>query len=151
VLEFSIYYHLKGWICGEIFCNFFCHGISLFLLLCLLRILLGIVAWAVICVLLGSVWVLLRIFYLHGLWWEVCCNSNRSAFMLPDLFPLLLLIFYFCFVHLVFWLLCDRSNFFLIKSIWVLWTCCMFLGISLFRLGKFSSIILLKIFTSPLS
>jgi hypothetical protein len=33
----------------------------------------------------------------------------------------------------------------------VLWASCMFMGISFFRLGKFSSISLLKIFTRPLS
>jgi hypothetical protein len=33
----------------------------------------------------------------------------------------------------------------------LLWASCMFMGISFFRFGKFSSIILLKIFTGPLS
>ena len=61
--------------------------------------------------------------------------------MLLDLFLLLLLIFFPYVVHLVFWLLCDRRNFF----------SGMFMGIFFFRLGKCSSMILLKIFTVPLS
>jgi len=35
-----------------------------------------------------------------------------SLYMLLDLFPLLLLIFFLCFVHLVCWPLCDRRDLF---------------------------------------
>jgi hypothetical protein len=38
--------------------------------------------------------------------------------MLLDLFPLLLLILFLCFVHLVFWLLYDGGISFLVQSIW---------------------------------
>ena len=56
VLKCSFYYPLKGWINGKILCKFgFCHGISCFLCLWYLRVLMGIVAWAGICILLGSV------------------------------------------------------------------------------------------------
>jgi hypothetical protein len=69
-----------------------------------------------------------------------------------DFFPLLLLIFFLCFVHLVFCLLCDGRNFFSVPM------CLMFYRLSVcswvfffFKYGKFSSIILLKMFTGPLS
>jgi hypothetical protein len=49
---------------------------------------------------------------------------------------LLLLIYFICFVHLVFWLLCDGKNFFSGPIYLALFVC---LWASLFRLGKFSS------------
>ena len=69
--------------------------------------------------------------------------------MLLELFSLLLLIFILCFVLLVFWLFCDRKNCFS-GSIYSEF-CGLLVYISFFKLGKFSSIILLKIFTGPLS
>jgi hypothetical protein len=47
-------------------------------------------------------------------------------------------------------LLCDRRNFFY-GLVYLQGAPYMFMEISFFRLGKFSSIILLKIFTGPLS
>ena len=38
--------------------------------------------------------------------------------MFLDIFPLLFLIFFLCFIHLMYGLLCDRRNFFLVPSIW---------------------------------
>jgi hypothetical protein len=72
--------------------------------------------------------------------------------MLLDLFPLLLLIFSLSFMRFVFRLLCEGRNFFsgpiyleFCRLLVCLWASL------LFRLGKFSSIILFKIFTGPLS
>jgi len=70
--------------------------------------------------------------------------------MLLDLYPLLLLIFFLCFVHLV--LLCDMRNFFsgpIYLEFYRLLVCSW--ASLFFRLGKFSSIVLLKIFTGSLS
>ena len=68
--------------------------------------------------------------------------------MLLDLCPLLLSILYLYLVHLLFWLLCVRRYFSgpVYLEFYRLLLCWCF-----FRLGKFSSIILLKIFTGPLS
>ena len=69
--------------------------------------------------------------------------------MLLYLFPLLLLIFYLYLLHFLFWLLCVGRNFF---SGSVYWSSVGFLYVHehLFRFGKFSFIILLKIFAGPL-
>lgn len=67
--------------------------------------------------------------------------------MLLDVFPLQLLIFFLCSIYSVFLLLFNfRSNLF-----GVLYACCIFIGISFLRAGKFSSMILLRIFSVPLS
>jgi hypothetical protein len=69
--------------------------------------------------------------------------------MLFDFFPLLLLVFFLCFVHLVFYYYMTEEFLFCSSLFVVLWVSSMIMGISFFRLGKFSSIILLKIFTGP--
>ena len=51
-----------------------------------------------------------------SLWGEVRYSSDRSAFICYLTFlPLLLLILFLCFVHLVFWLLCD---YYVVQTIW---------------------------------
>ena len=49
------------------------------------------------------------------------------------LFPLLLLIFFHCFVNLLFWLLCDRRNFFSGPVYFVFCVSSMFISFSCFR------------------
>jgi len=76
----------------------------------------------------------------------VIWHFSLTAFNILSFFVLFLFLF---FLHLVFWLLCDRHSF-LVQSIWrsvVLYV----YGISFFRLWMFSSVILLKIYTGPLS
>lgn len=71
---------------------------------------LGLVAWAVIFVLLGSVWHLRKIFCLLEALWEVWCNSVMSAFIYYLTFSLTTFKI-LCFVHLLLWLLCEERNF----------------------------------------
>lgn len=58
---------------------------------------------------------------------------------------------FLCSIWLVFWLLCDKGTFFLFQSIWCSICFWIFIDMSSFRLGKFSSVILLKVFFGPLS
>ena len=69
--------------------------------------------------------------------------------MLPDLFSLLLLIFILCIQYFDYYMMEGIS--FLVQSIWSSIGFFSIHGISFYRLGKFSSIILLKIFTGPLN
>ena len=70
--------------------------------------------------------------------------------MLLDLFHFFL--FFLCLVRLVFWLLCGGRNFFSVPVYLKFCRLLVCLWASIFiRLGKFSSIILLKIFIGPLS
>ena len=74
--------------------------------------------------------------------------------MLLDLFSLLLLIFFFVCLFSAFGVLIIMGweEFLFLSSLFgVLQVPCMFMGITFFRLGKFSSIVLLEIFTGPLS
>jgi hypothetical protein len=66
---------------------------------------------------------------------------SLTAFNILSLFCAFGVLTFMCQEELLFW-----SNLF-----GVLWASCMFMGISFFRVGKFSSIILLKIFTGHLS
>jgi hypothetical protein len=68
--------------------------------------------------------------------------------MLLDLFPLLLLIFCLYLVHCCSDYYALGGISFLVQSIW---NSVGFMGIIFFTYGKFSSIILLKIFAGPLS
>ena len=65
--------------------------------------------------------------------------------------PSLLLIFFHSLLYFIFWLLCLEVFLLWSRLFGVLWTSYMFMGTTLFRLGKFYSIILLKVFTSHLS
>ena len=67
--------------------------------------------------------------------------------MLLGLFPLQLLILFLFPEYLVFWLLCAKGKFLFWSNLFgVLYASCTLIGISFFRLGKFSYMILLKIF-----
>jgi hypothetical protein len=55
VLEFSFYVPLKGWICGKILLNLGLSWNTLVSPSLLIKSFAGLVAWAGVCVLLGSV------------------------------------------------------------------------------------------------
>jgi hypothetical protein len=66
-------------------------------------------------------------------------------------FSFQLLISFFALYVLCFDYYVARGHSFLVQVFGVLLASCTFIGTSLFRLGKFSSMILLKIFSGPLS
>jgi hypothetical protein len=72
--------------------------------------------------------------------------------MLLDFFSLSALKILFLFSVFVVLIIMCREEFLFWSSLFgVLQASCMFMGISFYRFGKFSSIILLKIFAGPLS
>jgi hypothetical protein len=78
---------------------------------------------------------------LIGLPLYVTLPFSLTAFNILSLFSAIVVLIIMCQEEFLFW-----SSLFA-----VLWASCMFMGISLFRLEKFSSIILLKVFAGTLS
>ena len=113
---------------------------------------LDIVARAGIFVILGFVWHLPKVFWFYSLCWEVWCNSNGSPFIgYLTFFPYC---FQYSFFVLCIWIFnyyVTGEIYFLVHQFGVLEASCIFMGISFFKLGRFSSIILSNIFAGPLN